>query len=62
MADARQRPPPANVTVKAVCAERAFKNSPVARASYEDIVDHCCAASNTLIEQPWRIVSIGLRK
>ncbi|HEY8126078.1 MAG TPA: IS630 family transposase [Methylocystis sp.] len=29
--------------------------------SYDDIVDHCCAAWNKLIEQPWRIMSIGLR-
>jgi transposase len=24
-------------------------------ASYEDILDHCCAAWNKLIDQPWRI-------
>ncbi len=29
--------------------------------SYADIVDHCCFAWNTLINQPWRIMSIGLR-
>jgi transposase len=29
--------------------------------SYEDIVDHCCHAWNKLIDQPWRIMSIGLR-
>jgi putative transposase len=29
--------------------------------SYEDILDHCCAAWNKLIDQPWRIMSIGLR-
>ena len=29
--------------------------------SHDDIVDHCCHAWNTLIEQPWRIMSIGLR-
>ena len=28
---------------------------------YEDILDHCCSAWNKLIEQPWRIKSIGLR-
>ena len=27
--------------------------------SYDDIVDHCCDAWNTLIDQPWRIMSIG---
>ena len=30
-------------------------------ASYEDILDQCCAAWNKLIDQPWRIMSIGLR-
>ena len=29
--------------------------------SYNDIVDHCCFAWNQLINQPWRIMSIGLR-
>ena len=29
--------------------------------SYNDIVDHCCFAWNQLIDQPWRITSIGLR-
>ena len=31
-------------------------------ASYEDILDHGCDAWNTLIEQPWIIMSIGLRQ
>ena len=30
-------------------------------ASYDDIVDHCCEAWNKLIDQPWRIMSIGMR-
>jgi putative transposase len=30
-------------------------------ASYEDILDHCCDAWNKLIDQPWRIMSLGLR-
>ena len=30
-------------------------------ASYEDILDHCCAAWNRLVDQPWLIMSIGLR-
>lgn len=30
--------------------------------SYEDIVAHCCEAWSTLMEQPWRIRSIGLRQ
>ena len=29
--------------------------------SYTDILDHCCAAWNKLIDQPWTIMSIGLR-
>ena len=29
--------------------------------SYEDIVDHCCFAWNKLIDQPWKIMSIGMR-
>ena len=27
----------------------------------DDLVDHCCDAWNKLEEQPWRIMSIGLR-
>jgi transposase len=30
--------------------------------SYEDILDHCCHAWNKLVEQPWTIMSIGLRQ
>jgi transposase len=30
--------------------------------SYENIVDHCCDAWNKLVDQPWRIMSIGLRE
>ncbi len=29
--------------------------------SYDDIVDHCCYAWNQLADQPWIIMSIGLR-
>jgi hypothetical protein len=29
--------------------------------SYDAIVDHCCHAWNRLVDQPWRIMSIGLR-
>lgn len=29
--------------------------------SYDDILDHCCDAWNRLIDQPWKIISIGLR-
>ena len=28
---------------------------------YDDIVAHCCAAWNDLIDQPWRVRSIGRR-
>lgn len=30
-------------------------------ASFDDIVDHCAGAWNRLVDQPWRIMSIGLR-
>jgi transposase len=30
--------------------------------SYDDIVDHCCFAWNNLVNQPWRIMSIGMRQ
>ena len=30
--------------------------------SYDDILDQCCFAWNCLTDQPWRIMSIGLRK
>ena len=30
-------------------------------ASRDDIVAHCCDAWNKLVEQPWTIMSIGLR-
>ncbi|HTZ68373.1 MAG TPA: IS630 family transposase, partial [Roseiarcus sp.] len=29
--------------------------------SFDDIVDHCCDAWNKLVDQPWPIMSIGLR-
>ena len=29
--------------------------------SYENILDHCCDAWNKLVDQPWRIMSIGRR-
>jgi DDE superfamily endonuclease len=29
--------------------------------SFDDIVDHCCYAWNTLIDQPWKIMSIARR-
>jgi hypothetical protein len=29
--------------------------------AHDDIVEHCCRAWNSLVDQPWRIMSIGLR-
>ena len=29
--------------------------------TFDDIVDHCCFAWNTLIDQPWKIMSIARR-
>jgi hypothetical protein len=29
--------------------------------SFDDVVDHCCEAWNKLVDQLWRIMSIGLR-
>ena len=29
--------------------------------SYDQIVDHCCDAWNRLLDQPWKIISIGMR-
>jgi hypothetical protein len=30
-------------------------------AGYENVVDHCCDAWNKLVQQPWIVMSIGLR-
>ena len=30
--------------------------------SHDNIVDHCCEAWNKLIDQPWRIMTIGRRQ
>jgi putative transposase len=30
-------------------------------SDYDCIVDHCCAAWNKLVDQPWKIMSIGMR-
>ena len=30
--------------------------------SYDNLVDHCCEAWNRLVDQPWKIMSIGLRE
>ena len=31
-------------------------------ASYDALLDHCCDAWNRLLDQPWTIMSIGLRQ
>jgi hypothetical protein len=41
------------------CARTGFR---IAFKSYDDIVDHCCYAWNTLIDQPWKIMSIAMRR
>jgi hypothetical protein len=33
----------------------------VKRSRVDDIVDHCCYAWNTLIDQPWKIMSVARR-
>ena len=30
--------------------------------SYDAILDHCCEAWNKLVDQPWKIMSIGTRE
>lgn len=30
--------------------------------TYDDILDHACAAWNNLVDQPWRIMTLGLRE
>ena len=29
--------------------------------SYDAILEHCCHAWNRLADQPWRVMSLGLR-
>jgi hypothetical protein len=45
----------AGVLTATIRSNRVFK-------SYDDLVDHCCEAWNKLTDQPWRIMSIGLRQ
>ena len=35
---------------------------PSGAAMVEDVLDHCCDAWKRLTDQPWTIMSIGLRK
>lgn len=51
---AQSRREPVAVHARNWLSNRIFK-------SYDDIVDHCCFAWNKLVDQPWRIMSIGLR-
>mgnify|MGYP002622036081 FL=1 len=37
-------------------------DGPKATPAGRYIVDHCCHAWNRLIDQPWRIMSIGIRE
>lgn len=30
--------------------------------SYDDLLTHCCEAWNKLLDQPWRIMSLGIRE
>ncbi|WP_188612954.1 transposase, partial [Chelatococcus reniformis] len=30
--------------------------------SYDNLVDHCCEAWNRLVDQPWKIMTIGVRE
>ena len=34
---------------------------PIIWVTFDDIVDHCCYAWNTLIDQAWKIMSIARR-
>ena len=43
------------IHARQLVANRIFK-------SYEDIVALCCQAWNNLIDQPWKIMSLGMRK
>jgi len=59
---------PAHVGTRAILAKgtirifRRYVSWVTTTALMHDILDHCCYACNSLIEQPWVIMSIGLRK
>src|SRR3954468_15619992 len=44
----------------AICPQQG-KGAALVLPRCRDIVDHCCDAWNRLIDQPWLIMSIGLR-
>jgi transposase len=66
---------PANISIIALPAKRPELNpveniwqfmrdnwlSNRAFTSYDNIIDHCCEAWTKLVDQPWRIMSIGRR-
>ena len=43
------------------CVKFWSESLPWSFTSYPDILDHCCDAWNKLTDQPWLIMSIGLR-
>ena len=53
-----------NSTVKKIsgnsCERQNWLSNPIFK-SFDDIVDHCCYAWNTLIDHPWKIMSIARR-
>ena len=61
LADATLNPANDNVAV-GVDDPRRRRGHRANGVHYDDIVDHCCEAWNKLIDQPWRIMSIGIRE
>src|SRR4051794_20385406 len=56
---ANPRPPSLTTNIREFMRENWISNRTF--ASYRDILEHCCAAWNKLTDQPWIIMSIGLR-
>ena len=59
-------PDQAEITALGERADETFHHFPDTTSNrvfkgYDDIVAHCCDAWNGLMEQPWRIRSIGRR-
>ena len=52
---------PANITIVPLPAKCPELNPVENVWQFTAIVDHCCEAWNKLAEQPWRVMSIGLR-
>ena len=57
---ARGRPPLLNAIHRAARVE-AIERKPIPAGSHDEIVNHCCDAWNKMVEQPWKIMSFGLR-